>query len=235
MHDAKYLKRLLESPELQKIEWYLCKEDPYYWLTHWARTLDTHYEEWEDPVKTFPEKEYIRIFVDHWMKYKILFIPKTRQMMLSWLCVAIYLWDTQFHKARFTCFQSKAESDADELIKRLKHIWDNEPSFLKKYYEKDWKEIKLHANPANKGRHTYWKFEIPAIKSRIIGLAQGWDQVRMLTLSGMFSDEAAYQPEMDAAYTGLKPTLSSGWRFTAVSTAEENTFFEDAIFDRLEM
>jgi hypothetical protein len=45
MHDAKYLKRLLESPELQKIEWYLCKEDPYYWLTHWARTLDTHYEE----------------------------------------------------------------------------------------------------------------------------------------------------------------------------------------------
>jgi len=45
------------------------------------------------------------------------------------------LWDTQFHRARFTCFQSKREEDADELVKRLKTIWDNEPSFLKRYYE----------------------------------------------------------------------------------------------------
>lgn len=93
-------------------------------------------------------------------------------MMVSWLCVALYLWDTQFHEARFTVFQSKAADDADELIQRLKQIWDNEPAFLKRFYKKD-KYIELKANPSNRGNHTYCKFEIPAIKSRIMGVAQG--------------------------------------------------------------
>ena len=85
-------------------------------------------------MKTFPDKEYIQFFVRKWLKHKILFVPKSRQMMVSWLCVALYLWDTQFHEARFTCFQSKREEDADELVKRLKHIWDSEPVFLKRFY-----------------------------------------------------------------------------------------------------
>ena len=70
-------------------------------------------------------------------------------MMVSWLCVGLYLWDTQFHKARLTAFQSKAADDADELIQRLKQIWDNEPKCLKRYYDKD-KIIELKANPTNR-------------------------------------------------------------------------------------
>lgn len=232
---TEYLDQLSKSPKLQELEWRLCKADLYYWLTTWAKTLDTHYKEWESPIQPFPEKEYIKVFVDHWLKYKILFVPKSRQMMVSWLCVAAYLWDTQFHEARLTCFQSKREDDADELVKRLKHIWDNEPTFLKRYYTWEWKFIELKANPTAKGRHVFCKFELPAINSRIMGIPQGWDIVRMQTLSGMLSDEAAFQPEMDSAYTALKPTLSSGGRLTVVSTPENGTFFEDAVFDLLEM
>lgn len=228
------LQQIESSPELQAITWYMCKEDPYFWLTHYARTIDTHYTEWEEPMKTFPEKEYIKLFVDTWLKNKILFVPKSRQMMVSWLCVALYLWDTQFHKARLTAFQSKAADDADELMQRLKQIWDNEPLFLKRYYEK-WSYIELAANPNNRWQHTYCKFEIPAIKSKVIWVPQWWDKVRTLTLSWMLSDEAAFQPEMDSAYTALKPTLSSGGRVTIVSTPENGTWFEDAIFDNLEM
>ena len=229
-----YLKQLNKNPKLQEIEWYMCKKDPYYFLTHWAKTVNNHYKEWENPEQTFPEKEYIKMFIENWLKYKILVVPKTRQMMLSWLCVWIYLWDTQFHRARFTCFQSKREEDADELVKRLKTIWDNEPSFLKRYYE-NWSFVELTPNPQNRWQHVYCKFELPEIKSRVLWLPQWWDIVRMLTLSWMLCDEAAFQPEMDAAYTALKPTLSSGWRVTLVSTADEWTFFEDAVFDNLEM
>lgn len=234
MHDIEYLKKLKKSPKLQELEWYQCKADPYYWLTHWATTINEHYEDWIEPIQTFPDKEYMRVLVDLWMKHKILIITKTRQMMLSWLCVALYLWDTQFHKARFTAFQSKQEDDADELVKRLKGIWDREPSFLKRYYEKG-KVIELQANPQNRGWHTYWKFELPQIHSRIHGYAQWWDRLRMFTFSWVFSDEAAFQPEMDAAFTALRPTLSNNGRFTAVSTPDENTWFEDAVFDNFVM
>ncbi len=117
----KYIDKLNNSPKLQEIEWRMCKEDPYYFLTTWAKTIDVH-DKSGNPIKAFPKKEYIKIIVDKWLKEKVLFIPKTRQMMLSWLCVALYLWDTQFHRARFTAFQSKREDDADALVKRLKHI-----------------------------------------------------------------------------------------------------------------
>jgi hypothetical protein len=43
--ELEYLDQLTRSPELQRIEWFKCKNDPYYFLTHWAKTLDSHYKE----------------------------------------------------------------------------------------------------------------------------------------------------------------------------------------------
>lgn len=235
MH-IKYLDKLKKSPNLQEIEWRMCKEDPYYFLTNWAKTIDVH-DKTGNPIKPFPEKEYIKIICENWLKHRVLLIPKTRQMMISWICVALYLWDTQFHEARFTAFQSKKENDADSLVKRLKHIWDNEPSFLKRYYKSGYTKgyIELEANPSFKGKHVFCKFELPQINSSVIGVPQGGDIIRMHTLSGMFCDEASFQPEMEAAYTALRPTLSNNGRLTIVSTPEDNTWFEQACFDQLEM
>jgi hypothetical protein len=132
-YSTEYLEKLKKSPELQQLEWYACKKDPYLWMTHWARTLDVHADE-DASSMPFPDKEYIRFIVEKWIEHKVLVIPKTRQMMLSWIAVALYLWDTQFHKARLTAFQSKMADDADYLVRRVKTIWDNEPEFLKRYY-----------------------------------------------------------------------------------------------------
>ena len=233
-HSIEYLEKLKKSPELQKLEWYACKEDPYYWLTHWARTIDVHGEE-DECYNTFPDKEYIKIIVDKWLKHKVLIIPKSRQMMLSWTILGLYLWDTQFHKARLTAFQSKMADDADYLVRRVKAIWDNEPEFLKKYYtEKEC--INLVANPQNKGQHVYNKFELPMIDSGIIWVPQGGDVIRSKTLSWMFSDEAAFQPEMENAYGAIAPAISGGRaRMTIVSTPEDGTWFQDAVEDLFEM
>lgn len=233
-YSIEYLEKLKKSPELQKLEWFACKNDPYLWLTHWAKTLDVHWEE-NEAYRTFPDKEYIKIIVDKWLEHKVLVIPKTRQMMLSWLILALYLWDTQFHKARLTAFQSKMADDADYLVRRVKTIWDNEPDFLKKYYTDKW-EIQLVANPQNKWLHVYNKFELPMIDSWIIWVPQGWDIIRSKTLSWMFSDEAAFQPEMEDAYGAIAPAISGGRaRMTVVSTAEDGTFFQDMVEDTLIM
>jgi len=234
MISIEYLEKLKKSETLKHLEWMKCKNDPYYWLTNWARTLNVH---WDDTNcnEPFPDKEYIKFIVDKWMKNKILIIPKTRQMMLSWLIVALFLWDTQFHRARFTAFQSKMADDADYLVKRVRTIWENEPDFMKRFYTWD-KYIELTCNPQNKGLHVYNKFELPMIDSAIIGVPQGGDVIRMHTLSWMFSDEAAFQPEMESAYAAVKPAISHGRvRLTIVSTAEDNTFFQEMVEDTLEM
>lgn len=229
MHDLKKLQQIHSNPILQDLEWDKCANDPYYFLINWAKTLDVH--DREVPIKTFPDKEYLRLLVDIWFKEQVVLVPKSRQMMLSWLFVTLYLWDTQFHKGRLTFFQSKKEDDGDDLIKRAKFVWDQEPSFLKRYHENgEFHELKC--NPQHNGQHVYCRMLFPDIYSEIRGIPQGGDVIRMHTASGILSDEMAFQPEARAAYTAAKPTISSKGRFTGISTAEDNTFFETLVFDK---
>lgn len=230
--DLDYLQKINKSKELQDLEWIECRDNPYYFLTHWAFTLDTH--DTNEPIKAFPEKEYIKIIVDIWLKNNLLLVPKSRQMMMSWLFIALYLWNTQFYHGKLNFFQSKKAEDADDLIKRAKFIYDHEPKFLKRYIENN-KFHELKVNPQHGGQHTQGKMTFPDINSEIRGVPEGGDIVRMHTLSGILSDEMGFQPEAKAAYVAAKPTISSGGRFTGVSTAEDNTFFQELVFDKLEV
>ena len=232
MYSVDHLMKIKESQDLQDLEYALCKQNPYHWLTHWARTLDSHDN--ANPIKPFPEKDYLRVITKVWLENKLLLLPKSRQMMISWVIVALYLWDTQFHIAKLTFFQSKREDDADDLVRRAKFIYDQEPNFLKRYHDGT-RWIPLRANPqVPQGRHIFCKLQFPDIHSEIRGIPQGGDIIRMQTSSGIMADEMAFQPEAEAAYTAAKPTLSAQGRFTGVSTAEDNSFFEDMVFDKIE-
>jgi len=230
MLKVEYLKKLKKSKVLQDLEWDKCKNDPYYFLTNWAYTLDVH--DRDNPIKPFPEKKYLETIVKIWLKNPLLLVPKSRQMMISWIFTALYGWDTFFHKGRLTFFQSKREEDADDLIKRTKFIWDQMPKFLKRYRENGVFKP-LQCNPQHNGQHVRCKMTFPDIHSEIRGIPEGGDVIRMHTASGIFADEMAFQPEAKNAYTAAKPTISAKGRFTGVSTAEDRTFFEALVFDKL--
>jgi len=231
MYDIQHLQNIQQSQELQDAEYFLCKEDPYHWLTHWAFTMDEHDPEF--PFKLFPEKEYLKIIVAIWKKYKKFLVPKSRQMMYSWIMTALFLHDTQFNQARKNFFQSKKADDADSLVARSKIIWDHEPKFLKRYYNEDTKKwVELVCNPQMNGAHVYNKLEIPAISSIIRGIPEGEEVVRSHTLSGLFMDEMAFQPEARGAYGASLPALSNRGRFVGVSTAVGETFFQELVFDK---
>jgi len=232
MYDVEYLHKLYKSPELQAIEWAKCKDDPYHFLTHWARTLNVH--DTENPIAPFPDKDYLEFIANKWLNTKLLAVPKSRQMMMSWIFTSLYLWDTQFHRGRLTFFQSKKADDANDLVKRAKLVWDNEPKFLKRFYL-DGKMFELKCNPQNGGQHVYNSMTFPQINSEIRGIPEGGDVIRMHTASGILSDESAFQPAAQAAYTAAKPTISGKGRMTMVSTPEDGTFFESIVYDKLEV
>jgi len=168
-----------------------------------------------------------------WLRERLLLVPKSRQLMMSWLFTTLYLWDTIFHEARMTFFQSKKAEDADDILKRSKFVWDNLPKFLKRYY-RNGQFFTLQCNPQHNGQHVSGKMIFPDINSEIRAIPEGGDVIRMHVASGILSDEMAFQAEAKSAYTAAKPTISNKGRFTGISTAEHSTFFEDMVFDLIE-
>lgn len=198
---------------LRQLEYELCRKDPWYWLTHWVFTLDEH--DRNVPIKQYPSQEYLKkALVDPWLKYDKLIVAKSRQMIATWTFVALYLHNTQFNVGRLNFFTSKKEEDADALVGRAEFIYGQQPKFLRPY----------------KMTRSFCKMEFPEIHSKIKGVPQGGDQLRMHTASGVFSDEMAFQTEAEDSYTAAKPTIEGGGRFTAVSSAFPSFFqelFED--------
>ena len=130
-------------------------------------------------------------------------------MTCTWLICALYLWDSIFFGHRFTFFQSKKETDANENVKRAFFIWRNLPIFMKEF-----------APVSDK----FCRLDFTRNESVIIGIPAGPDHARQYTSSGFFSDEIAFQPDVDLLMAAVSPTLAGGGRFTAVSSAAASYF-----------
>lgn len=149
-----------------------------------------------------------------WLRHKILFIEKSRDMMTTWLVVAMYTWDTIFHKNRENIFQSDDSTKTSDLVERAYFIWNNQPAFLKS----------LHPATYASGNSRSGILRVPSLTSTILGFPAGPDQIRQYHPSGVFVDEAAFQAEAEAAFMAVKPAIQAGGRYTAVSSANPGFF-----------
>ena len=180
---------------------------PWYWIEEMVWTQDEHDQ--ITPFKKFPNKDYLKFICEEWYREPLLLVPKSRQLLMTWLFVSCYLWDTQFRQGRLNFFQSKKEEDADRLIQRANFIYTHQPAWLKALF------------PAE---YSFCHFKFKRGKSEIWGVPQGGDQMRQYTASGILSDEMAFQADAEDAYTGALPTIKGGGRFTGVSSANPGFF-----------
>ena len=60
--------------------------------------------------------------------------------------------------------------------------------------------------------------------NEIWGIPQGGDVIRQHTGSGLLIDEAAFQPDLEAAIGAAQPMLEGGGRIDVVSSAEPGYF-----------
>lgn len=204
-----------------ELEWRRCSQDPWHFVKTHCRTLDEATErDWDNPVDTaevqdcirpFPERcyPYLRRLTDFWLAEKLLAILKSRQVMVSWLMVCLYLWAAMFHKGVRAFLQSKKQKDANALLARAAFVFRQLPAWMQ---ERAGADI------------TATEIRFPKIHSEIWAIPEGEDVIRGYTLTLWFSDETAAQKNCKDAYKAARHSLGKGARACFVTSAKPGWF-----------
>jgi len=213
-HRDTRLNLLNTSERARNFELVKCAEDPAYWLwndQHYVWTRDEY--DPVNPVKPFPDEPALRDTLSeiHNGDQQVTCIGKSRQLTVTWLVVAYFLWWARFKANQLLFIQSKKEEDAANLVfnkepgmARASFIEQNLPWWMKQPVSESY-GILLFPNG-----------------SKLWGIPQGGDIIRSYTGSGLFSDEAAFQPFAREAYRAAKACCR---KIVMVSSAEGGSFF----------
>lgn len=169
--------------------------DPYEFIFKYAFTLDPH--DSASPIKHFPDHPYVRYLIKEWLENHSLIVVKSRQMMASWLFVALNLWLAMTQSGQYIFFISKKEDDAG---------WSSQLSLLSR-------ALFIHEHLPKEVQSAYKRSTQPAIlnftkkNSSIHGVSQDSDAIRQYTSSSILADEMAFQERSEQVFASLKPTL----------------------------
>jgi hypothetical protein len=185
-----------------------------YWLQNLTRTVDDHALAKGTPSEMpFPKKSYFPHVLRAMLgpivapsdKCQPLFIPKSREMMTSWLACGYIAWLCQWRPGTFYIIQTAKEDKAIELVRYIRILWENQERWLQQRY------------PGRATNTTFtWQND-----SRVLAVPCGEDQVRMYHPFGYFMDEAAFLPEAQHCYDAV---FSVARQIIAVSTAQPGWF-----------
>ncbi len=194
--------------------------DPLVWLQQYTCTKDSYWKEAGagTPYRPFPDKPYFRFVLDEIHRNKVLLIEKSRDMMLSWLCVGYFTHAAITTERREVLFQSQKEDKAAELIDYARILYEQQPQALK--------QRSPLAKPLRSQSSLKLEF---ANGSRLVGIPEGADQIRSYHPWGLLMDEAAFQPEAGEAYDAAVPVCE---KIVVVSSAGPG-WFADFVTDTL--
>ncbi|HEV2987385.1 MAG TPA: hypothetical protein VG759_03010 [Candidatus Angelobacter sp.] len=188
--------------------------DPLVWLQNHTRTKDSHWQEAGalSPYRPFPSKPYFEPIINSFQQEPVLFIEKSRDMMLSWLCVGLFTRAAMATPGIEILFQSQKEDKAFELVEYAKTLYDQQSPRLQQAFPL--------ARPLHSMAEGLLEF---ANGSRIIGIPGGGDQIRSYHPWGLLQDEAAFMPEAGEAYDNAVPVCQ---KIIVLSSAGPGWFAE---------
>jgi transposase-like protein len=186
--------------------------DPLIWMQKHTETKDSHWRERgaKTPYRPFPDKPYFRPAIEDWQREPVVFIEKSRNMMLSWLAVGFFTHAAMTTPGIEVLFQSQKEDKAFELVDYAKVLYDRQSDELKEAFPLV-KKLKDMAD----GELVF------ANGSRIIGIPGGADQIRSYHPWGLLMDEAAFMPEAGDSYNNAVPVCQ---KILMVSSAAPGWF-----------
>src|SRR5437867_396870 len=239
--EVKQLRRIQHTRE--KLEQERCRRDAHYFVFESGLVTKDEHDQ-ANPIKAFPETLYLRALLDTllvsgrlchytaaayarqaghsdlWLQALassgLLMVEKSRQVMATWLCCAYLLWRAKYRDHQLILIQSKREEDAANLV-FCKEPFVARISFMESHLPKHLQTVGLPRGA------TFCHLFFPT-GSHIWGIPEGADIIRSNTPSVIFSDEMAYQPEAEAAFTAAVPCVKGGGQFVGISSAEPGFF-----------
>jgi hypothetical protein len=186
--------------------------DPLCWLQQFTCTRDPHWRETgaESPYRPFPDKPYFRPIIEALQSEPIVFVAKSRDLMLSWLCVGYFTHLCMMTPGVEVLMQSQTEDKAAELIDYAKVLYDHQSPKLKgnfptagAIHKQSWLELNFEHG------------------SRLVGIPHGADKIRSYHPTALFIDEAAFVPDAGESFD---EAISACQKIAVVSSANVGWF-----------
>lgn len=203
------------SPEsdrehFQYKEFRKCEKSVLYFVYEYIKLLDPGSEEWKK-FKLWPAQvETLQIMA----REKQTAVLKARQLGLSWLSLSLALWLATFSPNSVILIFSKSDTEAMELLGRIKGMHRNLPAFLRD-------DVLLDNN------HEY-KF---ANGSKFQSFATTSSAGRSYTANLVIVDEADFIPTLGKLITSVKPTIDAQGQLILISTTDKD--YPNSRFKRL--
>jgi hypothetical protein len=209
-------KILLKKPEdctkedkaLLAVEWHNCAESFYYFLEHYVQIQKTPSP--NDPnsggVINFVPPEHVKKYVAYLLSKRFISVLKARQIYISTVTSAYFMWYFLFHDNANIKLFSVGEQEAGELLSKGKRIYNLLPTFLR--YPRFVPDNTLEIG-------------IPSMNSRIQAMPATEHATIGETASIIVYDEHAQHPYATENWIIAKPTIdSSGGQVISVFTAD---------------
>lgn len=166
--------------------------DPYCWATQYTETYNEHWVEEgrPSPYEPFPQRlPYLNPLFGVLEQERIVWIVKSRDMMISWACVAYLTWRAMTVPLCGSVVQTQKEKKAIQLVEYAKCLYRRQPAWLR------------DGIPLAKPLKTQSDLELQfANGSYIVGIPGGADQIRSYHPWGYLNDESSFQPEAGDCY-----------------------------------
>lgn len=212
-------RRLREEREHQELD-NRFGAHPWAWCTHQSEGTQTFDEHWKEkgtsPYAAFPDKPYLKWLMEQVQKHRRLFVPKSREMIVSWLVIAYAVWMCKWFERTRALVQAQKEEKVIDLI-----CGRGNAGYARTLYEQQppWLQARHPLTKAIEdmpGNLLTW-----ANGSTLQGVPKGADQVRQYHPTVAIFDEAAHLDEFQESYGAADPVCS---QIIAVSSATPSWF-----------
>jgi len=105
----------------------------YTWVTQYTATYDEHWKEEgrSSPYQPFPPYDYFQALFGFLESEPVVFIEKSRDMMISWGCVAYLTLGAMTVPERGVLFQTQTVEKSKQLVKYAKCLYERQSPRLK--------------------------------------------------------------------------------------------------------
>jgi hypothetical protein len=165
--------------------------DTYGWVTEHTKTYNEHWQEEgrPSPYEPFPREEYFRDMFELFDLERIVFIEKSRDLMVSWACVAYFTLHAMRVPERGVLFQTQKAAKVVQLINYAKCLYEHQDECVKAAFPLS---KAMRAQPADSLTFAHGGY--------LKGLPGGADQIRSYHPWGYLLDEASFVVEAGECY-----------------------------------